>query len=374
MYRPGVQCNGPGWPFPPSVRNVSKLTVLVSARNALDGSVKHGCMEPYATPHGIALVSELHRLDIDDQPLRRAAVRGDVVRIHRGAYISAEVWTTLDRRERYRRQVKAAGLASRSNPILCHYSAAALWGIPIIGDWPPFVDVLTTVAAGSRRENGFRRHGVEIDPSDILESDGIRYTSFRRTLIDLARDTSFASAVAGLDWSLRSPARDEPARLRIADLQEYFDAQSFARNRRRVHRALEFASPLAETPGESLSRVVIHELGFPAPQLQVRVENRDGLAGISDFGWESIRLLGEFDGLVKYTRGMARPNESLEQIVVREKIREDRMRAMNWGMTRWLWTTTLQVRPLYDQLCAAGLPSKRTGPVRYNPGRYVGPG
>ena len=330
-------------------------------------------MELPFSPHGIALVSELHRLDLDARPLQRAVLKGDVVRVHRGAYVPAEQWRQLDRHERYRRQVMAAGLASRGRPILSHQSAAALWRIPIIGMWPSLVHVLTTPAAGTRKENGFYRHATLIDDADIVEFEGVRLTSFARTLIDLARDTSFASAVAGLDWSLRSPSPGAPPRIVIGELQEYFDTQDWTRNRRKVHRALEFASPLADTPGESLSRVIIHELGFPQPSLQVRIVDRNGLAGISDFGWEGIRLLGEFDGLVKYTRGMAKPGESIEQIVIREKVREDRMRATGRGMTRWLWSDLLAVRPFYEQLLAAGLPSTHRGPVYYKSGRYAGP-
>jgi hypothetical protein len=330
-------------------------------------------VEPLANPHGIALVSELRRLDIDDRPFRRAVLRGDVVRIHRGAYMSAEAWRSLDRHERYRRQVIAAALASRSRPIVSHQSAAALWGIPIIGDWPRVVHVLTTVAAGTRTENGFHRHATEIADEDVVESEGVRFTCFARTLIDLARDTSFASAVAGLDWSLRvAPGQSSP-RVRIELLQDLAQRHPSPRNRRKLHRALEFATPRAESPGESLSRVVIHELGFPPPELQLEVRDKHGLAGVSDFAWPELRLLGEFDGLVKYTRELARPGEPIEEIVVREKLREDRMRATGRGMARWLWSDALRVRPLYDRLLEAGLPSSHRGPVYYKQGRYLGP-
>lgn len=263
-------------------------------------------MEFPATPHGIALVSELHRLDIDDRPFRRAVLRGDVVRVHRGAYIAADEWASLDRHERYRRHVIAAALASRSRPVLSHFSAAALWGIPIIGDWPKLVHVLTTPAAGTRTENGYRRHAATVSDDEIVESGGVRFTSLARTLIDLARDSSFASAVAGLDWSLRSPSQGAAPRIRLEQLQECAAAQPSPRNTRKVNRALGFADARAETPGESLSRVVIHELGFPPPELQAEVTDRNGLIGVSDFEWPLLRLLGEFDGLIKYTRGPAR--------------------------------------------------------------------
>ena len=127
---------------------------------------------------------------------------------------------------------------------------------------------------------------------------------------------------------------------------------------------------LSDSPGESLSRAVIHELGFPAPILQFEVGDRRGLAGISDFAWPEHALLGEFDGLVKYTRDMTRPGENIDAIVVREKIREDRMRATGRAMTRWLWKDALQPELLHQQLSDAGLPRRRqSGPVRHNSGR-----
>jgi predicted transcriptional regulator of viral defense system len=315
-------------------------------------------MEHYASPHGIALVAELRRLEIDDRPLRRAAHRGDLVRVHRGAYVSAAEWMSLDRHERYRRQVVAAALASRSRPVLSHQSAAAMWGIPIIGPWPTVVHVLTSMRAGTRTENGFRRHAAETSDEDVVELDGVRFTGFERTLIDLARETGFASAVASVDWSLRGsePRRPKPV-TSIDVLREYADHQQTTRNRRKLSRVLDFATPLAESPGESLSRVVIHELGFPAPSLQVPFSDRKGIIGRVDFAWPEFSLVGEFDGLIKYTRGMARPGENVEKIVVREKVREDRIRALGERMTRWLWATARSPGDLYRQLVDAGLPT-----------------
>jgi hypothetical protein len=320
-------------------------------------------VEHLATSNSILLLSQLRRLGADERRVRHAVARGELVRVHRGAYLPAGEWTSLDEREQYRLRVLAAGLSSRGGPVLSHHSAAAMLGVPTIGH-PSLIHVLTTLSSGSRTENGFRRHATTIDDEDVIEHDGVRLTSLRRTLIDLARETPFASSVAALDWSLRPPRRGEPPRMLIADLQAYFDTVSGPYRRRRVHRALEFATPLAETPGESLSRVVIHELGFPAPRLQYEVHDARGLAGITDFAWPEYGLLGEFDGLVKYTRALARPGENVEDIVVREKIREDRLRATERGMVRWLWRDALRPELLERKLLDAGLPHLRRKPPR----------
>jgi hypothetical protein len=93
----------------------------------------------------------------------------------------------------------------------------------------------------------------------------------------------------------------------------------------------------SESVGESRSRALLLQLGLPLPDLQVEVRRADGtFIGRSDFCWEERRLLGEFDGLVKYGR-LLRPGQVPADAVVREKLREDAMRDEGWGMTRWIW-------------------------------------
>ncbi len=326
-------------------------------------TVDHRTVEPIATANGILLLADLRRADGDDRQVRYAVDRGELVRVHRGAYVTAVSWAGMDERDRYRHRVLAAGLASRSRPVLSHQSAAAVWGIPIVRVDTRVIHVLTTVAAGSRTEHGFRKHAAQLNDDDVVERDGVRVTSLARTLIDLARDDSFPAAVAAVDWGLRHGAGRLGSALDIHTLQAYFDQVSGSHRRRKVHRVLEFASPLAESPGESLSRAVMHELRLPAPALQHSVSDRRGKIGVTDFAWPEFRLLGEFDGMVKYTRSMARPGENVEDIVVREKVREDRMRATGQAMVRWVWSDALNPPRLRDKLVAAGLTLRDSGRV-----------
>lgn len=320
-------------------------------------------MDPIATANGILLLADLRATAGDDRRVRYAVDRGELVRVHRGAYVSAQAWGGMDARERCRQRVLAAGLASRTRPILSHQSAAAVWGIPIVGHDARVIHVVSTVAAGTRTEHGFRKHAAQLAIDDVVERDGVRVTSLARTLIDLARDDTFPAAVVAMDWGLRREGDEHAGAVDIDGLQVYFEQVSGSRHRRKVHRVLEFASPLAESPGESLSRAVMHELRVPAPVLQLAVSDRRGRIGVTDFAWPEFRLLGEFDGMVKYTRGMARPGESVEDILVREKLREDRMRATGRAMVRWVWSDALNPARLHEKLVAAGLPIRGSGRV-----------
>ena len=68
------------------------------------------------------------------------------------------------------------------------------------------------------------------------------------------------------------------------------------------------------------------------------------LVGITDFAWPEYRLLGEFDGKVKYGR-LLKPGEEPGDAVFREKIREDLLReATRWALIRFVWANLYNPR------------------------------
>ena len=104
---------------------------------------------------------------------------------------------------------------------------------------------------------------------------------------------------------------------------------------RRAARVLGFADARSESVGESRSRVLLHRLGLPVPDLQVRVVRPGGrLVGRCDFGWRDRRTVGEFDGRVEY-RADAGPDAG--EVVFREEVREDELRDHGWEVARWTW-------------------------------------
>ncbi|HEY8913816.1 hypothetical protein [Lacisediminihabitans sp.] len=246
-----------------------------------------------------------------------------------------------------------AALASRGNPVLSHQSAAIMWRLPIIGQWPNMVHVLAARTTGTRIENGFMRHASDRSNREYVELEGVRVTTLEDTLLDMAASVAIASAVASIDFALRKQLTSRGA------LQGILDERGGIRYRRRIARAVDFATPLSGSPGESLSRVNIHELGFPAPVLQARFEDYRGHIGDTDFWWPGFGLIGEFDGLVKYTRNEYTNGRSVDEVMIEEKVREDRLRARGPSVSRWLWGTAMRPRELFRQLSAAGLKLER---------------
>ena len=100
--------------------------------------------------------------------------------------------------------------------------------------------------------------------------------------------------------------------------------------------------------------------GLPAPELQSRFSDAAGLIGFVDFWWPEWDVIGEFDGLGKYLREDLRNGKTPGEIVVDEKVREDRLRAATGArVVRWGWDTARSPQRLVSVLLRAGLPQRR---------------
>ena len=213
------------------------------------------------------------------------------------------------------------------NSFLSHGTAALLHGLPV---WD---GMLTTVSA--TREvggHGRRARWLVVRQSPLAAAERVtigdyRVTSLERTAIDLARMVDFDKAVAILDAALRLGA--EPALL-----AEIAAAAAGRKGAFVAREALAFADRRAESVGESVSRARMLQVGLPVPELQVEVFTPFGVwVARGDFGWRDKRVIGEFDGKVKYTG----PPAEVADAVMREKAREQAIRDAGWWVVRWTW-------------------------------------
>lgn len=257
--------------------------------------------------------------------LTRQVREGAIVRIRHGGYVDTRA---DDVRERHRQLIAATWPLFGPDTVLSHASAAVLHGLPA---WDAQLAGVSAVrpAGGHGRKGRFLHVRVAaLPPGDVVERAGYRTTSLERTAIDQACVLRFDRAVATLDAALHLGA--DPASLAavVAD----------ARRRHGVgvaRAALRFADGRSESVGESLSRVLMAQVGLPAPELQVDLHDRHGVwIARSDFGWLDHWVIGEFDGRVKY---LGTPEE-VARTVMREKAREQAIRDAGWTVVRWTWT------------------------------------
>ena len=307
-------------------------------------------------PHradGLILVGDMTAIGADDRQLRAALSHRHLNRIRRGAYVPADVFAASTRDSRYDLRIAAVVATRRSLPVLSHYSAARLWSFPVVNDWPFEVHLTIPRESGRRTKNGVIVHRHALLDADLAERGGLLITSRIRTLLDLARIAPFRDAVAALDHALHEGI--------VSREELLIEAQRLGadRGQARVERAITFASPLATLPGESYSRVLMHELGFPAPELQH--EFVIPLAGCryADFWWKGIRLIGEFDGKTKYFDPQFTRGKNPQEVFWQEKRRENELHDHETRLARWTWEDLDLVEPFVRRLEMAGLQRSR---------------
>jgi hypothetical protein len=166
---------------------------------------------------------------------------------------------------------------------------------------------------------------------EVMTVGGLAVTSPARTVADLARTLSFEQAVVAADWALRCLP------LTALQLMDAVSAIAGAPGSRSALRVAGFTNGLSESVGESRSRILMHNAGILEPTLQLSVFDPAGHPlGRSDFAWHGGRLLGEFDGKIKYGR-LLKEGETAGDVIYREKLREDALRDNGARVVRWVW-------------------------------------
>ena len=256
--------------------------------------------------------------------LRTDLSKGRLVRLRRGVVIDAEPPDALSF---YRLKIAAAARCLEEGTYFGHESAAVLHGLPLLAGRLREVVAVRTRGGHGNITSTLHARRAKLGPDDVCAIEGWPATSLERTIADLVRRLPFPEAVMVADAGLRIGA----------DLASVADYVAVGRGCRMARRVLDFATPLAESAGESLSRVRMWQAGLPLPELQHDFVSEAGswLARL-DFWWPSRRLAGEFDGMIKYGR-LVRPGQTVEDVIRDEKRREQRLVDAGVRVIRWTW-------------------------------------
>lgn len=262
---------------------------------------------------------------------------GEWTRIRRGAYAERSLVDGLTTSGRHVLLARAV-VAALDEPVsLSHYTALAVHGIPLWGVDLNVVHVLRGPNQSSRSEAGVVHHLGAIPEQQLTDLAGLRVTTLERSVVDACRITSFESGVVLADGALRcGPFDEELARSLVEGQRDWAGSV-------RASRVLRFADGLAQTVGESRTRVLMARIGVPRPRLQYAVTRADGTTiGFTDLYVTEYCTAVEFDGRVKYGRALYEKTGSLEEVDVgdvvwAEKVREDGIRDEGNEMVRIIW-------------------------------------
>lgn len=288
----------------------------------------------------VRLTRELLAEGYTHEELAQLTRVGALTRVRRGAYHAS---IEDDPALRHLRLVEATVRLTARNAVVSHNSAAVVHGLPVVSTSLSRVQVTRPDSAGGRNRGGVHLYAAPLHPDEVVLVRGMAVTSLARTVVDLGRTESFERAVMAGDAALRRGAGSD-------DLESSLLRASRRPGVAKARRAVGFLDLRSESPGESLSRIALHELKIPPPTLQYEVRDQSGrLVGRADFCWEEQRTLGEFDGRVKYGR-LLKPGETAGDVIYAEKLREDEFRDLGWQVVRWTYPELTAPRPIAARL------------------------
>lgn len=293
-------------------------------------------MEELFTIHGsvpVFLRRDALDLGYRDRDLREGLRSGLLQRVRHGAYVPAATWNDADSEQRHRLHAQAVLLSHDSPLALSHVTAAAHHGLRMYEPDLRRVHVVALGPAPARSCSDIVYHRIDRDfDQDLIEIDGVPVVPAPEAALQAASLTDVAHGLVILDSALHLKLAS------LDDLHRHFERHTGSPATQRLRLTLRLTKYGSESAGESLGRHLMWSHHLPEPTLQYEVFDATGtLIGTADWGWPDYGLLGEFDGKTKY--GDLVPNGMTpSDVLVREKLREDRMReATGWPMLRLVW-------------------------------------
>ena len=284
--------------------------------------------------------------------LRRHVGTDDIAEPEPYLFCFQHDWNLLTPSERALRTIK--GLAEfHPDWAFWGYDAALLWGLEVPNDllgsrFLVKTGCSVTLSGGCRL--------LRPQMAGALEHvDGVRVTSFWRTVEDCLLRAPFSYGLAIADSALRAKGVSR------GDLCERLCADCEGRRgSRRAQVIASYADGLSENGGESRFRAFFIAYGFPVPELQV--EFRDPLDPSQvfrvDYFWrleDGTCVIGELDGKGKYTLQSGEGRESVDPFVA-ERQRESHLTMLGHKVLRFTFNELKGPGKLVEKMRLAGIP------------------
>jgi hypothetical protein len=232
-----------------------------------------------------------HALDLHLGPkqLRRLVARGEIRRVLQGVYVSADVVDDLALR------AAAAALVAPVGTVVCGRTAAWLYGVDALAMGAhrvlPDVDLMVPAGRSAARRSGILGCSGPLADDDVVHVGAVPVTAPARTAADLARLLPRPDALASLDALLRQGVTT------VDEVNDVLGRFAGYRGMVQARELIALASPLAESPQESRTRLRCMDAGFPVPEPQIIVRRTDGLfVARLDMGWLDLLRALEYDG------------------------------------------------------------------------------
>ncbi len=283
-----------------------------------------------------------------------AADQGTLVRLTPGRFVDASEWRRATPGERHIARIKAVHDRIAPRLVVAYASAAALHGLPWRGEFPDVVEVIDPARSTTQSLTHVRKRpgrGRRLRTQQMITIPR-KVTDVTITVADLAISYDLRLSVPALDAALAAGSV-------LADVRSEVELRGAVHGRHRAEVALALADGRSGSPGESVARVALDEVGAPRPVLQRAFHDAAGFIGRVDFWFPDQGVVLEFDGRTKYVDpALRRPGTSAADVVVTEKRREDRLRRHHEvrGLGRFGWEEANDLDALRAVLRGVGVP------------------
>ncbi len=211
-------------------------------------------------------------------------------RFHAAVYPG--VWAPREAELSADQRARAAWLWSRRNGVLAGLSASAVLGAKWIEPGTP----AELVHTNRRPPPLIIVHTDLLLPDESQTIFRTRATTPARTAFDLGRRLEVKEGVQRIDALMN--ATD----VKVNQIEVVINRHLGVRGLRQLRKTLELVDGGAESPYESLTRLLLVQAGFPRPQTQIPIYDEHGyvIARI-DMGWPEWRVGVDFEGAHHWT-------------------------------------------------------------------------
>lgn len=220
----------------------------------------------------------------------------------------------------------AAALA-RPGLVICHRSAALLHFLPLLGaaDRPEL-----TINRGNNGggESDILVHAARFQPAEIDDWFGAPVLSPARTVVDIARGSGLRSGLVVADAALADGL------VSYDDLVRALGRATRWPGVRTARRAVDLSCELAESPLESLARLLVIEAELPPFEPQRWIKTHRGWYRVDGL-WPDRGVILEADGMGKYGQPVD---------LIAEKRRQEALERAGYIVVRVTWDDVLHDR------------------------------
>lgn len=207
-------------------------------------------------------------------------------RFHQAVYPG--VWAPRGAELSARERARAAWLWSNRTGVIAGLSAAALLG----AKWIEPGLAADLVHTNRRPPRLIEVHTDNLASGETQLIEGMAVTTAARTAFDIGRRLDLEDGVKRMDALLNA------TRIGDGDIEAVIQSHPGVRGLNQLRRTLALVDGGAESPQESLTRLLLVQAGFPKPETQI--ELRDLRVRI-DMGWRRWKVAVEYDGVQHWT-------------------------------------------------------------------------